>query len=331
MFKFLKKNKETNNEHEPKQAGMVSKLISGLKRTRSVLVDGITEVFSGKREIDQKTLEELEIKLLTSDVGVAVTKQIIEQLKNKLKREKNIEYDVVLDTIKSELESVLRPCNQPLIISKDVKPFVVLLVGVNGSGKTTTIGKLAKKLQDDNYKIILAAGDTFRAAAIEQLKIWGERNNVTVVAQKQGSDSAAVIYDALQAAKARDIDVLLADTAGRLHTHHGFMDELKKVKRTLQKIDSSAPHEVLLILDATIGQNALNQVKQFNEVIGVTGICITKLDGTAKGGVIFAIAQETKIPIRFIGVGESIDDLKPFDAKEFVAALFCEKICHTEE
>ena len=331
MFKFFKKNKETSDKNETKQVGVVSKLVSGLKNTHSVLVDGIKEIFSGKREIDQKTLEELEVKLLTSDVGVAVTKQIIEQLKIKLKHEKNIEYEAVLDTIKSELENILEPCNKPLIISKDIRPFVVLLVGVNGSGKTTTIGKLAKKLLDNSYKIMLAAGDTFRAAAIEQLKIWGERNNIIVVAQKQGSDSAAVIYDALQAAKSRDIDVLIADTAGRLHTHHGFMDELKKVKRILQKIDSSAPHEVLLVLDATIGQNALNQVKQFNDVIGVTGICITKLDGTAKGGVIFAIAQETKIPIRFIGIGESIDDLKPFDAKEFVAALFCEETCHIEE
>ncbi|MBU0744189.1 MAG: signal recognition particle-docking protein FtsY, partial [Gammaproteobacteria bacterium] len=234
----------------------------------------------------------------------------------------NTDTETVLKTIKNQMEKILEPCNQHLVIPENIKPFVILLIGVNGSGKTTTIGKLAKKLQNDNYKIMLAAGDTFRAAAIDQLKIWGERNEVPVIAQKPGSDSAAVIYDAFQAAKSRDIDVLIADTAGRLHTHHGFMEELKKVKKILQKIDPSSPHEVLLVLDATIGQNAINQVKQFNEIIGITGICITKLDGSAKAGAIFAIAKETKIPIRFIGVGESIDDLKPFDAKKFVDALF---------
>jgi len=324
MFNFLKKNKEQKNGSDQKQAGAISSLGRILKLTRSALVDGIAGIFLGKSKIDQKTLEELEAKLLTSDVGATVTKQIINQLESDLRDEKNVDTETVLTTIRTQLESILEPCNQPLTIVGNIKPFVILLVGVNGSGKTTTIGKLAKKLQDDGYKIMLAAGDTFRAAAIEQLKIWGERNQIPVIAQKQGSDSAAVIYDAFAAAKARGIDVLIADTAGRLHTHHGFMEELKKVKKTIQKIDSSAPHEVLLVLDATIGQNALNQVKQFNEVIGVTGICITKLDGTAKGGTIFAIAKETKIPIRFIGVGESIDDLKLFDAKKFVQALFGE-------
>lgn len=324
MFSFLKKNKDPKPIQDNQQAGMVSGLVRGLKLTRNALVGGITEIFTGKNSIDQKTLEELETKLLTSDVGVKVTKEIIDQLKLDLKHEKNIDPQIVLATIRIHLENILLPCSRPLLIPQDIRPFVILVVGVNGSGKTTTIGKLAKKLQNDKGKIMLAAGDTFRAAAIEQLKIWGERNDVPVIAQKPGSDSAAVIYDALQAAKARDMDILLADTAGRLHTHHNFMEELKKVKKILQKIDPSAPHEVLLVLDATIGQNALNQAKQFNEIIGVTGICITKLDGTAKGGTIFAIAKETKIPIRFIGVGETIDDLKPFDAKKFVNALFGE-------
>ena len=325
MFKFLiKKNTAQKNEEESPQTGRISSLVRGLKLTRKALVGGIAEIFSTKNIIDQKTLEDLETKLLTSDIGIKVTKEIIEQLKLQLKHTKNIEPQVALETIKTKLENILEPCNQHLTIPPNTRPFVILLVGVNGSGKTTTIGKLAKKFQNDNYKVMLAAGDTFRAAAIEQLKIWGERNTISVIAQKPGSDSAAVIFDAFQAAKSRGIDILIADTAGRLHTHHGFMEELKKVKKILQKIDISAPHEVLLVLDATIGQNALNQAKQFNDIIWVTGICITKLDGTAKGGAIFAIAKETKIPIRFIGVGESIDDLKPFDAKKFVTALFGE-------
>jgi fused signal recognition particle receptor len=324
MLNFFKKNKEQKNDSEKQQTGVVSGLFRGLKLTRSALIDGIAGIFFGKNKIDQETLAKLEAKLLSADVGVTVTKQIIEQLQSDLKHEKNITAETVLAAIRTQLENILEPCNQPLIISENTQPFVILLVGVNGSGKTTTIGKLAKKLQDDNYKVMLAAGDTFRAAAIEQLKIWGERNQVPVIAQKPGSDSAAVIYDAFQAAKARGIEVLIADTAGRLHTHHGFMEELKKIKKIIQKIEPTAPHEVLLVLDATIGQNTLTQVKQFNDIIGVTGICITKLDGTAKGGTVFAIAKETKIPIRFIGVGESIDDLKPFDAKKFIAALFGE-------
>lgn len=310
MFNFFKKDKKQDTEVKQQPEGMISKLVAG-----------ITTLLTGKKEIDQSTLQQLETKLLTSDIGVTVTQQIIDQLKLALKHEKIIDQELIFNTIKSQLETILELCNKPLIIPNNQIPFVILLVGVNGSGKTTTIGKLAKKLQNDGHKVMLAAGDTYRAAAIEQLKIWGERNNVPVIAQKQGSDSAAVLYDAFQAAKARNIDILIADTAGRLHTHHNFMEELKKVKKTLQKIDPTAPHEVLLVLDGTIGQNALNQAKQFNEIIGVTGICITKLDGTAKGGIIFAIAQETKIPIRFIGIGESIDDLKPFDAKEFVEDL----------
>lgn len=322
MFKLFKKNKNINEEQGQQRAGVVSKLVSGLGLTRRALVNGIVEIFAGKNVIEQSTLEELEAKLLMADVGVAVTRQVIAQLRADLKHEKQITGEMVLNTIKSQLASILLPCDQPLVIAENIKPYVILFVGVNGSGKTTTIGKLAKKLQAANHKVMLAAGDTFRAAAIDQLQIWGKRNDVVVIAQQQGADSAAVLYDAFLAAKARNIDVLIADTAGRLHTQHNFMEELRKVKRTLQKIDPIAPHEVLLVLDATTGQNALNQVRQFNEIIGVTGICITKLDGTAKSGVIFAIAKETKIPLRFIGVGEGIDDLKPFNAQEFIAALF---------
>ena len=267
-------------------------------------------------------LLELEEQLLMADVGVEVTQQIIEKLQNQMQTQKNISTEIVFQTLKNQLENILTPYSQPLVLPSKNQPFVILLVGVNGSGKTTTVGKLANKLQSSGYKTMLAAGDTFRAAAIEQLKIWGERNEVPVIAQRQGADSAAVLYDAFQAAKSRNIDILIADTAGRLHTQSHLMEELQKIKRTLQKIDSTAPHEILLVLDATVGQNALNQAKQFQAAIGVSGICLTKLDGTAKGGIIFAIAQKTKIPIRFIGIGENIDDLKPFDAREFVTALF---------
>jgi fused signal recognition particle receptor len=321
MFNFFKKNIDVKKPDKAK-AKSASNLFSGLKRTRDVLVQGIFNVFSGNAKIDQKLLSDLEAKLLTADVGYAVSHQLVDRLKESLSHEKTITNEIILTQIKGELESILKPCDQPLAINENNRPFVILLVGVNGSGKTTTIGKLAKKLHDQGLKVMLAAGDTFRAAAIEQLQIWGDRNHIPVIAQKQGADSAAVIYDAFQAATARNIDVLIADTAGRLHTHQGFMAELKKVKKTLQKIDPTAPHEVLLVIDATMGQNAINQVKEFKEIVGVSGICLTKLDGTAKGGTIFAIAKETMIPIRFIGVGENIEDLKPFDAKDFVEALF---------
>jgi fused signal recognition particle receptor len=321
MFNFLKKNKRPVVD-ENKQSAIVSRLVYGLNRTRSVFAGGIAGIFSAQTAVDQKVLEDLEEKLLMADVGVEATSQIINKLKAQIKLEKNIDVETALQILKDQLEGILTHCSEPLVSSNDAKPFVILFVGVNGAGKTTTVGKLTKKLQNEGYKTMLAAGDTFRAAAIEQLKIWGKRNDVPVIAQQQGSDSAAVLYDALQAAKSRDIDVLIADTAGRLHTQNNLMEELKKIKRILQKIDATAPHEILLVLDATIGQNSLNQVKQFHEAIGVSGICLTKLDGTAKGGIVFAIAQETKIPIRFIGLGESIDDLRPFDAKEFVSALF---------
>lgn len=326
MLKFLKSKK--SEPVEPVQAtektGFFSRLKQGLKRTHTALVSGISDIFSKNKVIDAALLDDLEMRLLTADVGINVTAKIIDSLKDKLKRQENIDGALVLATVKQQLQEILAPCEQPLLPNATSEPFVILFVGINGSGKTTTIGKLAKQLQNSGKKVMLAAGDTFRAAAIEQLQVWGERNAVPVIAQKSGADSAAVLYDAMQAAKARNIDILIADTAGRLHTQSNLMDELKKIKRTLQKLVPIAPHEILLVLDATIGQNALNQATQFNEAVGITGLCITKLDGTAKGGIIFAIAEKLKLPIRFIGVGESIEDLRPFVATDFVEALFAD-------
>jgi len=334
--KDSEKDKEVTQQNVPKVAdslvssddqvsvdksGFLETLKTGLQRTRTNFTTGISRIFLGKKTIDASLLEELETLLITSDVGLDVTKTVIDELTAKIARKELNNVQILYDTLQEILKNILLPCSIPLDIPETTKPYVILLVGVNGSGKTTTIGKLAKQLQIRDKKVMLAAGDTFRAAAIEQLRIWGERNSIEVIAQKHGSDSAAVVYDAFQAAKARNVDVLLADTAGRLHTQNNLMDELKKIKRTLGKIDPTAPHEVLLVLDSTAGQNALNQAKQFNEAVGVTGLCITKLDGTAKGGIIFAIAQQLKLPIRFIGVGEKIDDLKPFAAEDFVKAL----------
>lgn len=325
MLNFLKSHKKDQSVATPEKSekkGIFSSLAQGLKRTRSALVDGIAGVFTKKSSIDAELLNELETKLLVADVGVSVTHKIITELKAKLKKQRDLDVATVMQTIKQQLTDILLPCSQKLIIHDKTSPFVILFIGVNGSGKTTTIGKLAKQLQSSGKKVMLAAGDTFRAAAVEQLKVWGERNNVPVIAQQAGADSAAVLYDALQAANSRNMDVLIADTAGRLHTQANLMAELKKIKRTLQKIDPATPQELLLVLDATIGQNALNQAKQFHDAVGITGLCITKLDGTAKGGIIFAIAEELKLPIRFIGVGEGIEDLKDFSANEFVEALF---------
>lgn len=317
MTIFSKKN---NNENDAKK-GFFATLKNNLKRTRENFSANIVNLFTTKK-IDAKLFAELETLLLTSDVGVGVTKQIIDNLTKKISRNELTDIGVLQNELKQQLISILKPCEKSLEIPENIKPFVILFVGVNGSGKTTTIGKLASKLKTADKKIILAAGDTFRAAAIEQLKIWGERINVPVISQHLGADSAAVIFDALQSAKSRNFDVLIADTAGRLHTQNNLMDELKKIKRIMQKLDATAPHEILLVLDATVGQNALNQAKEFSQAIGVTGICITKLDGTAKGGIIFAIAEQLKLPIRFIGAGEQVSDLKVFNANDFVEALF---------
>ncbi|MHB1221346.1 MAG: signal recognition particle-docking protein FtsY, partial [Gammaproteobacteria bacterium] len=280
--------------------------------------------FLGKKKLDRQLIDEIEMALLTADVGVETTQHLINTLTQKLARDELADSTVAFDCLQSEMKQILIPCNQPLTIDATKKPYVILVIGINGSGKTTTIGKLANHFKQSGKSVMLAAGDTFRAAATEQLQVWGERNQIPVIAQQPGADTAAVIYDAMAAATARGVDILIADTAGRLHTQTNLMAELQKVKRVLAKLDPTAPHETLIVLDATLGQNALTQVKQFNEAMGVTGIALTKLDGTAKGGIIFAIAKETKTPIRFIGVGEGIDDVRPFEAEEFVEALFAD-------
>ncbi len=298
------------------------RLKSQLKRTRSGLNSIIASLPIGQQDIGDDLLEEIEASLIMADVGVDATTEIIRHLTQRVERHQLSDGLALSMALKEELITILQPCNIPLHIPKQDTPFVILVVGVNGAGKTTTIGKLAKRLQAQGHSVMLAAGDTFRAAAVEQLQVWGERNNIHVVAQHTGADSASVIYDALQSAQAKGINVLIADTAGRLHTKSHLMDELKKVKRIMGKLDSAAPHEVLLVLDAGTGQNALSQAKLFNEAVALTGLVLTKLDGTAKGGIIFALAKHTGIPIRFIGIGEGIDDLQDFNADQFVDALF---------
>ncbi|MGZ5050321.1 MAG: signal recognition particle-docking protein FtsY [Methylobacter sp.] len=298
------------------------RLKTQLKRTRSSLSGVFAQIPLGQKEIDEDLLESIEASLLMADVGIDATTDIIQRLTDGVERHQLNDSEALTAALKQELLGMLLPCNQHLQIPKQDNPFVILVVGVNGAGKTTTIGKLAKRLQMQGHSVMLAAGDTFRAAAVEQLQTWGERNNIHVVAQHTGADSASVIYDAVQSAQAKGVDVLIADTAGRLHTKSNLMDELKKVKRIIGKLDESAPHEVLLVLDAGTGQNALSQAKLFNEAVALTGLALTKLDGTAKGGVIFALAKQLGIPIRFIGIGEGIDDLQDFDAEAFVNALF---------
>ncbi len=307
---------------EPAPESLYLRLKSQLKRTRSGLNGMLASLPIGQKEINDDLLEEIEASLIMADVGVDATTEIIRHLTQRVERHQLQDGLALSVALKQELLDILKPCSLPLQIPKQDTPFVILVVGVNGAGKTTTIGKLAKRLQAQGHSVMLAAGDTFRAAAVEQLQVWGERNNIHVVAQHTGADSASVIYDGLQSAKAKGIDVLIADTAGRLHTKANLMDELKKVKRIMGKLDEAAPHEVLLVLDAGTGQNALSQAKLFNEKVALTGLVLTKLDGTAKGGVIFALAKHTGIPIRFIGIGESIDDLQDFDAALFVDALF---------
>jgi len=299
-----------------------ARLKSQLKRTRSGLSGVLAQIPIGQKEIGEDLLEAIEAQLLMADIGVDATAQIIKRLTDSVERHQLNDGEALTAALKQELLDMLLPCNQNLQIPKQDKPFVILVVGVNGAGKTTTIGKLAKRLQTQGHSVMLAAGDTFRAAAVEQLQTWGERNNIHVVAQHTGADSASVIYDGVQSAQAKGIDVLIADTAGRLQTKSNLMDELKKVKRIMGKLDETAPHEVLLVLDAGTGQNALSQAKLFNETVALTGLALTKLDGTAKGGVIFALAKQFGIPIRFIGIGEGIDDLQDFDAEAFVNALF---------
>ncbi len=306
------------------KAGFFSRLKQGLSKTSASIGEGMASLFLGKKVIDDELLEDIETRLLTADVGVEATAVIIQSLTQKVARKQLTDADALYKSLQAELAAMLKPVEAPLVITPK-KPFVILVVGVNGAGKTTTIGKLAKKLQSEGKKVMLAAGDTFRAAAVEQLQVWGERNKIPVIAQHTGADSASVIFDAVQAAKARNIDVLIADTAGRLHTKDNLMEELKKVRRVIGKLDADAPHEVLLVLDAGTGQNAISQAKQFNQTVQLTGLALTKLDGTAKGGVIFALAKQFGLPIRYIGVGEGIDDLRTFEAEPFVQALFAER------
>ncbi len=301
--------------------GWFSRLKSGLGKTRSNFTAGLADLVLGKKEIDDDLLEELETQLLMADVGVEATQQIIHNLTEQVSRKELGDSDALYGALKQELRQLLGDSRPLKIDNTQHRPYVILMVGINGAGKTTTIGKLAKRLQLEGRSVMLAAGDTFRAAAVEQLQEWGRRNEVPVIAQQSGADSASVIYDAVEAAKSRGVDVLIADTAGRLHTQSNLMEELKKVKRVMGKLDGSAPHEGMLVVDGGTGQNALQQAEQFDKTVGLTGITVSKLDGTAKGGVVFAIAKKFGFPIRFIGVGEGIDDLREFDADDYVNAL----------
>ena len=311
---------EQQNTEKPSLFG---KLKRGLSRTKESIGSGIASLFRGKA-IDDELFEELETQLLVADVGMDTTVKIIKQLTESSDRKQLKDGDALYQLLKEQMADILKKVESPLTLKAESGPFVILMVGVNGVGKTTTIGKMAKQFQQQGKKVMLAAGDTFRAAAVEQLQVWGERNNIPVVAQQTGSDSASVIFDAFQSAKAKNVDVLIADTAGRLQNKEHLMEELKKVVRVIKKIAPEAPHEIMLTLDAGTGQNAVSQTKLFNEAVGLTGISLTKLDGTAKGGVIFAIADQFDIPIRYVGIGEGIDDLRPFNSQDFVNALFSE-------
>ncbi|AYO32527.1 signal recognition particle-docking protein FtsY [Haemophilus influenzae] len=317
---------EIETREKPSEGGFFSRLVKGLLKTKQNIGAGFRSFFLGKK-IDDELFEELEEQLLIADIGVPTTSKIIKNLTEHASRKELQDAELLYQQLKVEMADILEPVAQPLEIDSTKKPCVILMVGVNGVGKTTTIGKLARKFQSEGKSVMLAAGDTFRAAAVEQLQVWGERNHIPVVSQSTGSDSASVIFDAMQSAAARNIDILIADTAGRLQNKNNLMDELKKIVRVMKKYDETAPHEIMLTLDAGTGQNAISQAKLFNEAVGLTGISLTKLDGTAKGGVIFAIADQFKLPIRYIGVGEKIEDLREFNAKEFIEALFV----HEEE
>ncbi|MDX7713465.1 signal recognition particle-docking protein FtsY [Aeromonas caviae] len=312
---------DDDTQEKPQREGFFARLKRSLVRTKENIGSGFFGLFSGKK-IDDDLFEELETQLLTADLGVDTTTRIIEGLVQHADRKQLKDAEALYGLLKQDMGEMLAKVEQPLVIDTSKKPYVILMVGVNGVGKTTTIGKLAKQFQAEGKSVMLAAGDTFRAAAVEQLQVWGQRNNIPVIAQHTGADSASVIYDAIEAARSRGADVLIADTAGRLQNKSNLMEELKKVVRVMKKLDDTAPHEIMLTLDAGTGQNALSQAKLFSEAVGLTGITLTKLDGTAKGGVIFAVADKFQIPIRYIGVGEGIDDLRPFVANDFIEALF---------
>ncbi len=309
-------------EEVSEKKGFFARMKRGLARTSNNFSKGMGDLFLGKKEIDEYLLEDLETQMLMADMGMEATTEIIDDLTERVGRKELSDGSALYQALRDSLAAMLNKVEAPLVVDSQHKPYVILVVGVNGVGKTTTIGKLAKRLQAEGKSVMLAAGDTFRAAAVEQLQVWGERNQIPVVAQHTGADSASVIFDAVQSAQSRKTDVIIADTAGRLHNKGHLMEELAKVKRVMAKLDVSAPHEVLLVLDAGTGQNAINQAQHFIETAGVTGIALTKLDGTAKGGVIFALSKKFGLPVRFIGVGEGIDDLQPFQAKAFIDVLF---------
>jgi fused signal recognition particle receptor len=322
--RFRRRGDESDGDHDgprPEGPKLLDRLRSKLARTHDNMLHGLADFFEIEKSIDDEVLEELETRLLMADVGVEATGSIIAHLTERVSRRELKNVRALLDALGDEMLRLLAPVSRPLQVDSGKQPFVILMVGVNGVGKTTTIGKLAKRLLAEGRTVMLAAGDTFRAAAVEQLQAWGERNQIPVIAQHSGADPASVIFDALQAARARGFDVLIADTAGRLHTQSNLMEELRKIHRVIKRLDPEAPHEVMLVVDAGTGQNALVQALQFNQSVPLSGISLTKLDGTAKGGIIFAIAKRLPVPLRFIGVGESVADLRVFDAKEFVHAL----------
>ena len=316
MLNFFKKNQSPESEGDPKKPSLKERLF----KSKTKLGDGLSSLLIGKKKIDEELLEDLEMLLIGADIGIQTTDKVIESVRKKASRKELKDSDGLYELIKIELESFL--IKENLLQTNIDKTFVILVVGINGAGKTTTIGKLAKLFQSEGKTVMLAAGDTFRAAAVEQLQVWGQRNDIPVIAQKTGADAASVVYDAYQSAVAKNIDILIADTAGRLHTQDNLMQELEKIKRVLKKHNEDAPHETLLVIDGGSGQNAIQQANEFHKSINLSGLAVTKLDGTAKGGVLFAISDSLKLPIRFIGVGEAIDDLKPFNAKDFVDALF---------
>lgn len=311
---------------ENTERGFLRRLRGGLAKTRTQLAAGLGNLFLGKKAIDDDALGDLETSLLRADVGVEATKRIMDALAQRVKRKQLADTVALFDALRVELVEQLRPIARPLLIDPAKRPFVILVVGVNGAGKTTTIGKLGQRLKSEGKSVLLAAGDTFRAAAVEQLTRWGDRNDIPVVAQQQGSDSASVVFDAVRSGQARGADVVLADTAGRLQAKTNLMEELAKIKRVVSKLDASAPHSVLLVLDGSVGQNALSQVKEFDAAVGLTGLIVTKLDGTAKAGVLFAIANTSRLPVHFVGVGEAVEDLRPFEPESFVDALLARDV-----
>ena len=316
MLNFFKKNQNKDIQTDTKKTSLKDRLFKSKRR----LGDGLSSILIGKKQIDDELLEELEILMISADIGIQTTDKIIESVRKKASRKELKDGDSLYQLIKVELEALLIDDN--LLVPVSDSTFVILVVGINGAGKTTTIGKLAKSFQSQGKSVMLAAGDTFRAAAVEQLQIWGDRNEIPVIAQKTGADAASVVYDAYQSAVAKNIDILIADTAGRLHTQDNLMQELEKIKRVLKKHNDKSPHETLLVIDGGSGQNAVQQANEFHKSIELSGIAVTKLDGTAKGGVLFAISDSLNLPIRYIGIGEAIDDLKPFHAKDFINALF---------